>query len=716
MEPRTMASKPACLVHTQRNPSVPILAADTHADYNQTLCTRCQKINFRKLFGLDRADRRDRYHVAHSSGWLDVMSVVQNRTQRCIFCRLLVFVFYHGGKRNRLLSFPKGRISFYRETKWHDGELEQLAVVWNDALGSSKAEGCKYNITISTNSSEADRKTRTGRAINHSQVDFELIGKWISCCDRHHINVEASSSVPEGFNEACSIREGEVNERLNIRLIDVHLGRIVWAPHPCKYAALSYVWGSGVQQKLNSDNEGRLTSNGALFDEATRPSKSISDAILLCKELGIHYLWVDALCILQDNDADKKEQIGMMGLIYGSAFLTIVAAAGSHANAGLPGVRPNTRKAFQVSVSIHGIQLITTVRSPLEDLKLSKWSSRGWTLQEQALSRRVLVFTDELVFMRCPKAIFREDIIVEDPRGGVLEEEGQIDGIILGIQDHLEESRRQKVEKEIWGEDLFESCGFWGRTVNAWQIYRTLTADLATREFTYPKDVLDAFSGISKILEPTLGELWWGLPILEFVNSWCWHTDGKCSRRGENGFPSWSWAGWLHGRTDTLAFSKPSLPSIPAEDHYRFNCAQQLVRITDGNIIDEPKLQTLASLNNVSSIDTLLVIWGSVLALPVDKDVDRKSKTPGTYIIRDSKRHIVARIVLDPEWRQKQSRRLTFLELAREAQGTMVRTMLIRWDGNEALGVAYRVHTSTQHLDAAYWDAANPQRRLLCLG
>jgi hypothetical protein len=268
--------------------------------------------NFRKLFAIDRADLRDRYHVAYSSGWLNVMSVVKKRTQRCMFCRLLVLAFYHGGKYDRLLSFPKGRISFYREFKWNYDNLEQLAVVWNESSGSSNVEGCKYNITTSTKNPAIDMNNRVGRAINHSEVEFELIGKWISICDRHHISEEDSASFCKGWDEAYSIREDEVNESLNIRLIDVRLGRIVRAPHRCKYAALSYVWGSVDQQKLNNDNVNILTSNGALFNKATRPSQSISDAILLCEKLGIEYLWVDSLCILQDKDADKKEQIGIM--------------------------------------------------------------------------------------------------------------------------------------------------------------------------------------------------------------------------------------------------------------------------------------------------------------------------------------------------------------------------------------------------------------------
>ncbi len=68
-------------------------------------------------------------------------------------------------------------------------------------------------------------------------------------------------------------------------------------------------------------------------------SKTIQSAITLSSRMGLHYLWVDALCILQDDDDDDKcTQIGHMGVIYKRALFAIVAGSGRDAEAGLPGL------------------------------------------------------------------------------------------------------------------------------------------------------------------------------------------------------------------------------------------------------------------------------------------------------------------------------------------------------------------------------------------
>jgi len=400
----------------------------------------------------------------------------------------------------------------------------------------------------------------------------------------------------------------------------------------------------------------------------------------------------------------------MMDLIYSFAFLTIVAAAGSDADAGLPGVLPNSRKAFQVSASINEIPIVTTSRCPLSHLKLSKWSSRGWTLQEQALSRRILVFTMGIVFIRCSKALFREDVVLEH-KFGVYEQKKQTAGIILGIHDHLKEMR-------LWNADMWEELRSSGlmSAIDAWDIYRTLTGDLATREFTVQEDVLNAFYGISKTLEPSLGEFWYSLPCHRFIDSLLWTTDSEIPAPRRNGFPSWSWAGWRLGRTEKLYLRNPLLQPILVEDYYRFNHAQEIVRVIDGKAVKEPNIHELPSLSNITMKGRLLIMWGSVLDLSVDKDVDPKSKTPNTYVVRDSKRRIIGRITLNPEWRRKQPRRLPFVEVGRCKKRGIVMATLLGWDENEARRVACRLHTILPLLKETYWDAENPQRRLLVLG
>ncbi|EHK50536.1 hypothetical protein TRIATDRAFT_210872, partial [Trichoderma atroviride IMI 206040] len=108
--------------------------------------------------------------------------------------------------------------------------------------------------------------------------------------------------------------------------------RLVETACPLSYAALSYVWGPAAVFKTIRDNIDMLMQPGGL--PVSSFPKSIRDAMVLAKELGFRYIWVDSLCIIQDSAEDKVQQLRMMDCIYSRASLTIVAAAGSHADAG----------------------------------------------------------------------------------------------------------------------------------------------------------------------------------------------------------------------------------------------------------------------------------------------------------------------------------------------------------------------------------------------
>lgn len=63
-------------------------------------------------------------------------------------------------------------------------------------------------------------------------------------------------------------------------------------------------------------------------------SKSIRDAIVITCDLGFRYLWVGALCIVQDDVDDKISEINNMGLVYRKATLTIAVAYSDSASEG----------------------------------------------------------------------------------------------------------------------------------------------------------------------------------------------------------------------------------------------------------------------------------------------------------------------------------------------------------------------------------------------
>ena len=100
--------------------------------------------------------------------------------------------------------------------------------------------------------------------------------------------------------------------------------------HP--YVALSYLWG---KSRLIRVINNRLP---------TQVPNVIEDAMSVTKALGFRYLWVDQFCIDQQDSDRKIVEIRKMNMIYNTAELTIVAAAGSDADYGLPGIGNRPRK------------------------------------------------------------------------------------------------------------------------------------------------------------------------------------------------------------------------------------------------------------------------------------------------------------------------------------------------------------------------------------
>lgn len=112
---------------------------------------------------------------------------------------------------------------------------------------------------------------------------------------------------------------------------------IVNAPPEYRYVALSYVWGGIPFTKTTARNIALFREERGLDQNPLL--NTITDSMKLVSLLGERYLWVDAVCIVQDDENAKAEQIAKMDLVYAGALLTIVAASGDTAAAGLPGVR-----------------------------------------------------------------------------------------------------------------------------------------------------------------------------------------------------------------------------------------------------------------------------------------------------------------------------------------------------------------------------------------
>jgi len=160
-------------------------------------------------------------------------------------------------------------------------------------------------------------------------------------------------------------------------VIDVQEHCLTKLPPDGRYLALSYVWGGVDQPQTKLENVKEFCTPGGLNRISETIPKTISDAILLVNLLGERYLWIDALCIVQDDNASKQIMIDRMHIVYQNAFLTLIAATGADANSGLPGVSSDRIAEQHIASLCNGLTFIF----PMHYLAInsSTRASRGWT-------------------------------------------------------------------------------------------------------------------------------------------------------------------------------------------------------------------------------------------------------------------------------------------------------------------------------------------------
>lgn len=352
-------------------------------------------------------------------------------------------------------------------------------------------------------------------------------------------------TVPTGSSSANTERRPtrlfrllDAKERVIRDLHNVHLSQLT-------YVALSYVWGGKQRTTLQTSNYADLHIPGSLVG---RVSQTVEDALYLADALDVRYLWVDALCIIQDSEDDKAAQLSSMGKVYANSLFTIVAAAGADSEAGLPGIRaPRTAVQKEVAVlrgaSGPPVCLLSTLtpgkRAYEHCTQNTIWASRGWTLQERALTRRAIIVMKEQILWSCDKSRWAEESCCESSLA-------QVSWFALHESEYFLNSSVRN-----WFTFDDESDQVWYRL-------RHLILDYTSRKLTVEGDAFDAFSSILQQVTEKEGEHFlWGIPATRFELGLCWepHRQGLRKRtclstldmttlKRKVPFPSWSWIGW----------------------------------------------------------------------------------------------------------------------------------------------------------------------------
>ncbi|KUJ10484.1 HET-domain-containing protein, partial [Mollisia scopiformis] len=194
-----------------------------------------------------------------------------------------------------------------------------------------------------------------------------------------------------------------------------------------RWATLSYCWGNGPKLILTKETHSDMMRG---YPSEDFPA-TIRDAIITTSALGIPYLWVDALCIMQDSKSDWEQEAPKMSQIYTNAVLTIINANATAATSGifrdrdrfgngeyrgptcsLPWRRTASKEyiasqnesslALESIVIRGGRSSKTDWQGPGPDNLTSPWATRGWTLQEELLSWRTLTFMEKELLWGCP--------------------------------------------------------------------------------------------------------------------------------------------------------------------------------------------------------------------------------------------------------------------------------------------------------------------------
>jgi hypothetical protein len=260
-------------------------------------------------------------------------------------------------------------------------------------------------------------------------------------------------------------------------------------------------------------------------------TKTFQDAVTITRKLGIPYLWIDALCIIQDDNEDWAQEAARMAAVYKSAYLVIAATSSNNGDDGC--LRPrysshDLAACLEVpsTVSLHVQRQIchraiiewqaTSITMPLLD--------RAWCFQERLLASRILHYTEDEMMWECQEELWCEC---------------------------------QKIKFDNpWNPTLKTFKLFYGAAVASMEPnIRATSWDGVVREYsqralTFGTDRLPAISGIAKeIALPAMGRYLAGLWEFQFPQALLWRSVGGVVDRPEvlprpsqyQG-PTWSWA------------------------------------------------------------------------------------------------------------------------------------------------------------------------------
>ncbi|KAF2016812.1 heterokaryon incompatibility protein [Aaosphaeria arxii CBS 175.79] len=344
---------------------------------------------------------------------------------------------------------------------------------------------------------------------------------WVTECVTKHQHCKSFSSerlwYPTRLLDCGSLRSSETS----CRLIETNKTSL---DEP--YMTLSHCWGHTNCLKLTTSNHAQLLDAIPL----SLLPQLYQDAVYITRYLGIRYLWIDSLCIIQEGDGllDWLKEAEVMGQVYSNSYCNISAANAPDSDHTLFCIRnPEAFLPQTIGITVDGCTHryhVSDYRFWETEVSQALINTRGWVLQERLLSPRVLHFGERQLFWEC-----RQKDAAEVSPGGL---------------SHKSSRCPRLKDLAPHGVIVNDETNSDATAYNYWvQIVRTYTAC----QLSYPNDKLVALSAIAKVMRDILRDeyvagMW--RRYLGFELLWSVRGDLTrfASRPQKYRCPSWSWA------------------------------------------------------------------------------------------------------------------------------------------------------------------------------
>ncbi|KAI0871875.1 heterokaryon incompatibility protein-domain-containing protein [Hypoxylon argillaceum] len=356
-----------------------------------------------------------------------------------------------------------------------------------------------------------------------SEAAFARVSQWTGDCTQNHMCLKDYKLTPlpkrvvhVGSSDSTQLRLYETNNEL------------------AKYMCLSHCWGTTQVIKTTMATLQLYKDNISWSDLST----TFQHAITVARKLGVQYIWIDSLCIIQDSDDDWRTESSQMATIYQNSYLTVAATrSGSGAGGCFSTASPEYKAAELRCSDDHGLPHSIYVRRNVHDnytigANNNPLLKRGWVFQERLLSPRVLHFGMQEVLWECMEVAACECSYIKTSKE-------------LQLSSVSEYLLRQMLGKISHGIKLASQSS---------QVLRLrwheIVAEYSALDLTFQKDVFPALSGVAKQMQHVRGgakylaglwednlieDLLWGAFSLNADRSSIWRA------------PTWSWAS-VNGR------------------------------------------------------------------------------------------------------------------------------------------------------------------------